>query len=671
MAEDPLRSGAIFKMQSRQYPGLRSPIPRALPRGSSIVSLVPVSADTFCRLKTAHPHTKADVSSPPGTDSIVDSDPATVDAPREPIASMDVRSRFRDLCSASPLPKVLVSKTSLADADASITFSTSTLFGPTNDSRSRCNSTCTGGNPMKNTVEARCTGGNAAGIVGDEASREVVQSDDVVDHDVGDTIDVVPLLQISAHVRGSARGSRRRPSQRPSLRGTTALGEALYNSLLNPTRDQKHEPPPPCLKPDRMCSKFQAKRSARRRGTIRAGPKSDDISRLGSANLKETTNPLISSQKDGCVPRSRGNEASRGGVKETRKAIVLGATVTKVQEATGAPIAADLGKITRSGRRSVPVLDWWRSQRLSHNADGEVVVTFGSCRDELLCRRNGRPSLTTDATPQEQGEGGCDQTSHGEVGLWTKTQLSRLHTAHMTTSPAAKGFWDTVASHVEGKSPRECQRKWFEHFATPKLRRNRARTKPSHFQEMGTPNAIETPTLGDGILGTPCDDVATLMHQPSVRANGDDLFQATPMRERGHVRAARNNISSGLSTPSTPAGPGALVDEAALTVDGNSRDEHDDAKQGVSRAYVQAVSKRMRKVSAPSQKGGARVGTVRQAGHQSFGVEVRKVQRASTSSRGQALKASVTSSGIVHITSIGSGDDASDIGFSDASSSDA
>lgn len=346
-------------------------------------------------------------------------------------------------------------------------------------------------------------------------------------------------------------------------------------------------------------------------------------------------------------------------------------------DAVGKPEASTgIVKTTRSGRRSAPVLDWWRSQRLSHAPDGNVVVASGPSKDELFGGRLMAPSrlVKTNSSgakarsPRSKAvKRDRDGAPSREETSWTQSQLSSLRVAQMGTAPRAKDFWGVVARKVEGRDPQACQQKWFEHFASPRAQRRKVGTKSTRVQKTGTPVAVKTPTISEGALkaaGFP----ATQAEQPSKQDDADDLFQATPMRGRFGVQPRGNFF--GEAPPRTPAGPVAPVDEDASTASRSPRNEHSVLKP-VRTTYVQAMSKKMRKASGALNVGmtnsmiQGKVNNSRQHRSRPAGRKVHAV----TTSRGRSLKASVCSSGAVNITSTGGSDDEDELGESDGSDS--
>lgn len=268
---------------------------------------------------------------------------------------------------------------------------------------------------------------------------------------------------------------------------------------------------------------------------------------------------------------------------------------------------------------------------------------------------------TTDRTGSEAG---CSSPALKAVGRetspeeepWTKSQLYSLHRAQADTDPSASDFWGAVADRVEGRDPLGCQRKWFEHFASPQGRRR----KPSKRRlTSGTPLSDRTSLSAD----TTVHDSPVRIIQP--RSSADDLFQGTPMRGRKHFGAQLGIGELGYSkTPRTPAGPGATRGDASRS-GGTPGDERVDHKRGVSRTYVQAMSKKLRK--GASQPGGgcmAARGQTRRIPTHSGGAG--RTIHAAAVSHGRKLKAIVSSSGTVSVASTHSDEDS--VGLSDVES---
>lgn len=307
-------------------------------------------------------------------------------------------------------------------------------------------------------------------------------------------------------------------------------------------------------------------------------------------------------------------------------------------------------QVPGDGFSSPPVLHWWRSQRLTETPAG------GLSQD--------RPSAgkRTDKTSSETGYCSPALKSVGrepcpEEEPWTKTQLHSLRRAQVGTDPSASDFWGAVADNVEGRDPLGCQRKWFEHFATPQGRRRKASkrgaTSGTPLSESASLNAATT-----AVHGSP-----ERVIQPP--ASADDLFQATPMRGRRQFGAQLGGDELGESTtPRTPAGPGAPCDDYSRA-EATPGDGRADYKRGVSRTYVQAMSKKIRK--GASQLGGGCMAARGKASRipTPSGRAGRTIHAAAVS-RGHKLKVSVTSSGAVSVASTHSDEDS--LGLSDGES---
>ena len=287
------------------------------------------------------------------------------------------------------------------------------------------------------------------------------------------------------------------------------------------------------------------------------------------------------------------------------------------------------------------VLDWWRGRHISEAA--------GVCQDQNL------PSTATDSpTPKTEA-----RELRSAEKPWSKAQLHSLRLAQAETSPSAPDFWGVVAGNVEGRDPSGCQRKWFEHFATPQGRRRKApkRESTSH-RRTGTPLSDTSPRLSQ--------DVVTARHgspaAPKQSDDADDLFQATPMRGRRQFGGQPTSfgVEGGESnTPRTPAGPSAPYDDVS-TIEQTPGDGRADCKRGVSRAYVQAVSKKMRKGASQLSRGGSAARGMASRNPPSSGAANRTIHAAAIS-RGRKLTASVTSSGAVNVASFYSDEDSLDL----------
>lgn len=283
----------------------------------------------------------------------------------------------------------------------------------------------------------------------------------------------------------------------------------------------------------------------------------------------------------------------------------------------------------------LPVLDWWRGQRISEAA--------GLRQDQNIpSNSSGSPAKKTKASDP------CKAVAEKP---WSKAQLHSLRCAQAETSPSAPDFWGEVAGNVEGRDPLGCQQKWFEHFATPQGRRRKAAKRESTSQGTGTP-------LSDIATRLPQDVVTARRDSPAgpTKRNytADDLFQATPMRGRRQFGVLPKGEGES-NTPRTPAGPSGPDDDASA-VEAQPGDGRVDYKRGVSRTYVQAVSKKMRK--GASQLGGGRnaVRAMASRNPPSSGKAGRTIHAAAVS-RGRKLTASVTSSGAVSVASFYSDED--------------
>lgn len=292
------------------------------------------------------------------------------------------------------------------------------------------------------------------------------------------------------------------------------------------------------------------------------------------------------------------------------------------------------------GFKTAPVLNWWRSQRLTETRAGglpqdqpSAVKTSDMTGPDPSYSSQALKVVVREPCPDEQ--------------QWTKSQLHSLRRAQADTDPSASDFWGVVAERVEGMDPLGCQQKWFEHFATPRGRRQKASKRG--------------PTSGTPLSGNTFLTTATAVHDSPMRtiqplAPADDLFQTTPMRGRRHFGAQLGVDELGESmTPKTPAGPGAPC-EYASRAEETPGDGRTDYQRGVSRTYVQAMSKKMRK--GASQLGGGCMAARGKASRlpTPSGGAGRTIHAAAVS-RGHKLKISVTSSGAVSVASTHSDED--------------
>jgi len=304
--------------------------------------------------------------------------------------------------------------------------------------------------------------------------------------------------------------------------------------------------------------------------------------------------------------------------------------------------------VRRRKAGDLPVMDWWRGQRISEAA--------GLRQDQNI------PSNSS-GSPAKKKEAG-DSCATVVDTPWSKAQLHSLRRAQAETSPSAPDFWGVVAGNVEGRDPLGCQQKWFEHFATPQGRRRKAsKRQQSTSQGTGTPLSDITTRLPQDVVVARCDSPAGSKRSDTA----DDLFQATPMRGRRQFGVQPRGGDVGESnTPRTPAGPSGPHDDASA-VEVSPGDGRVDYKRGVSRTYVQAVSKKMRK--GASQLGGVRNAARGMASRNppSSGAGGRTIHAAAVS-RGRKLTASVTSSGAVSVASFCS--DEESLGLSGGESDD-
>lgn len=332
----------------------------------------------------------------------------------------------------------------------------------------------------------------------------------------------------------------------------------------------------------------------------------------------------------------------------------------------GGKAAAELGNekvseglitLTRSGRRSAPVLDWWRNQRLPHPPDGKTGSTKLS--EDVKSRKS--------AVAEAMGLDGVEARG-GEDSPWTKSQLHSLRVAQMETVPSATDFWGAVSSKVNGRGPQQCQQKWFELFAAPKVRRGKAGRKYSTPQQTETPIATKAFSLSQEDPKA-ADSPSLLTENLPGRADDDDLFLSTPMRGRSRFGMHLRDDAFEAKTPRTPAGPGAPFGDASAAANA-SGDGRADYKRGVSRTYVQALSKKMRKAHGASQMCSTRVVLQKKDGTKQPSAGAGRTIHAAAASRGHLLKASMAASGAVRVESTGSGDSLDEVGYSDDVESD-
>ncbi|CAM9251537.1 unnamed protein product [Choristocarpus tenellus] len=291
-----------------------------------------------------------------------------------------------------------------------------------------------------------------------------------------------------------------------------------------------------------------------------------------------------------------------------------------------------LVKTTRSGRKSAPVLDWWRSQRLSHTPDGNVVVSVGSSQDELFHEDSMATSFalcTTDPLTRECDAIPC-RTSMINNSRWTQAQLSMLKMAQVGINPGDADFWEHVARQVGGKDAYACQEKWFESLSTPKQQKKKGQPK----RPANDPSSSSSKQSVGVSQGSPPQK--TLKGDSSL----DDLFNATPSQKRD-----RAILKSSARVKSTGARAVAKPHQASKAKRGGGREGD------VSKSYVEHVTKKFQKARrehslvlnacAPSNDspGGAPA--------------VLRKMSAVAKSGDYKINASVSSNGIVKVTASG------------------
>lgn len=283
-------------------------------------------------------------------------------------------------------------------------------------------------------------------------------------------------------------------------------------------------------------------------------------------------------------------------------------------------------------RRPAPVMDWWRSQHLSRTV--ATPVSAGRYETE--------PDSVRTPSSFEAGEG----RTGDHDSPWTAAQLRSLYEAQTSTVPSKDDFWVAVAGKVVGRDAQECQQKWFENFASPSglvrpttsTTATRAGRKKAGGKDRGASKQGEAKPL---VFGSPTPT-------NGVRSDNDDLFHATPLR--GQSRFALQSGGGEVAeveqrTPKTPCGPRTQQQGRApiWALDAEDRNANTktkpDQRRGVSKAYVQAISKKMRKTFGASKEGSVRGQTT------ALGVS-RKIN-AVDNLEGHALKVSISESGTV------------------------
>lgn len=290
-----------------------------------------------------------------------------------------------------------------------------------------------------------------------------------------------------------------------------------------------------------------------------------------------------------------------------------------------------------------PVLNWWRSQRLT-GSDGGVVPAAG------ISQNRPSPGRPTERNRPESGS--CSPALHTtsrkrdvQEESWTKAQLYSLRRSQADTALSVSDFWGAVASNVQDRDPQDCQQKWFEHFATPRGRRRKASKQGSPSRSAGTALLSDNTSRSSREVAANAHESPERINQPPERGNGDDLFEATPMRGRRQVGTQPTGGELEAKTPRTPAGPGVPIDYTSA-VEAIPRDGADYNQRGISKTYI--MSKKMRRRA--SQLGKNSVVTRERAKKTPYGSAGRSFHAAAIS-QGHQLKVSVTSLGDVSLAS--------------------
>ena len=264
--------------------------------------------------------------------------------------------------------------------------------------------------------------------------------------------------------------------------------------------------------------------------------------------------------------------------------------------------------------------------------------------------------------PVRSGSLETDERHSGDQGApWTSAQLRSLRAAQTETVPSKDDFWNAVAGKVEGKDAQQCQKKWFETFVTPRRggrRKAGGRDSSEQMKRKNTPLVERTPNY--------CQQPQGLGSPPPMndaRSSADDLFHATPLR--GRSRFADQPRGSGAAlvekgTPKTPRGPVAPCGNVNIV---STRPKYENVninspqKRGVSKAYVQTMSKKTRKIIGTTKWSSTRVESTK------FGAAGRRIHEVANA-QGHALKVSVSRSGAVRMTSADDGCEGDEIGLS-------
>lgn len=464
--------------------------------------------------------------------------------------------------------------------------------------------------------------------------------------------DVNPLRPIDSNVRSHDIRRRHRSTKSYGTLQESAGRPKPYScdrgsmvDIIVEAGGGKCEPAPSGVNPcHRQYSRPEYDNEIRRSGTRfnRIGSTKDSIAGGGcSPDTKDQGIARCKSRRD--------SEAAIGDCFKSADGVVDGQRTLPLSddEASTKKTAA----VIRSGRGSRPVLDWWQSQGVVCIPKSKDAEAVGIPRDQ--------PSLGAWNSPSPRVSKPADS---GATAAWSQSQLDSLRVAQIRTVPYTNDFWGAVAAKVDGRGAQECQLKWFEHCATPQHPRKKAGGKA-----LGVQRASESATASTASspwdVRHETDDPPVRVNNSSTRLDCDDLFQATPMRGCGQLAVKNYRWASSPKTPSTPAGPEALSID---TFAGSSpMDGRADYKRGVSRAYVRAISKKMRKACDASGVSDRRAVVKERFSRKQPCAGMSRISDTAATSRGQIVKASISTTGSVSVASAATTDEDEWLEFSE------
>eukprot|EP00611_Tribonema_gayanum_P031553 TRINITY_DN914_c1_g1_i5.p1 TRINITY_DN914_c1_g1~~TRINITY_DN914_c1_g1_i5.p1 ORF type:complete len:1132 (+),score=352.25 TRINITY_DN914_c1_g1_i5:165-3560(+) len=328
--------------------------------------------------------------------------------------------------------------------------------------------------------------------------------------------------------------------------------------------------------------------------------------------------PVAASKK----PSKKGSSHAKGGGRSTGHAAGGGGGGINSGGGGGDESGVKVTR-TRSGRKRVPVLEWWRSQRLSVGQDSSAELLSPTPMKPSLTSSTGkrRRSAAAPAVKQEPQESTSKRRKGVQGDEWTEQQEALLQQAQLRTDPGHANFWVHVAKGVPGKSASQCSQRWFaqveEHNdgAGGTSKGNQAGAKRKRGKSAAaTPSAKEKPAASavKTAQGAPKGGkrgqtraAAIASYLSSQAGHMDDVFQdsggAQGKKKRklsvpGIVSLPPNTLGATVPTPKVQGKTGKAGKSPASA-------RQSQAGGNVSKSYMVAVSKRMRK--QPPPKAGA------------------------------------------------------------------